>query len=91
MIDNKIKHLRTVFNKWKGELGEEHVRFHIVLNTFLPLMGYDTENCRLEERIGKGFCDILVPIQNKATLLIEVKIGEHILTNNDIEQVKRYA
>ena len=91
MIDNKIKHLRTVFNKWKGELGEEHVRFHIVLNTFLPLMGYDTENCRLEERIGKGFCDILVPIQNKATLLIEVKNGEHILTNNDIEQVKRYA
>lgn len=91
MIDNRIKQLRTVFNKWKGELAEEHVRFHIVLNTFLPLMNYETENCRLEEKIGKGFCDIIVPIQNKTTLLIEVKNGEHSLTNNDIEQVKRYA
>ena len=49
----------------EGELGEEHVRFHIILNTFLPLMNYDIENCRLEEPIGKGFCDILVPVKGK--------------------------
>lgn len=91
MLDNRIKELRMVLNKWKGELREEHVRFHIILNTFLPLMNYDTKNCRLEERIGKGFCDVLVPINDKTTLLIEVKNGEHVLTNNDIEQVKRYA
>lgn len=91
MVDSKIKELRMVFNKWKGELGEEHVRFHIILNTFLPIMNYETDNCRLEEKIGKGFCDILVPIKGKKTLLIEVKNGEHVLTNTDIEQVKRYA
>lgn len=90
-MDSRIKELRMVFNKWKGELAEEHIRFHIILNTFLPLMNYETDNCRLEEKIGKGFCDILVPIKDKKTLLIEVKNGEHVLTNNDIEQVKRYA
>lgn len=91
MVDSRIKQLRMVFNKWKGELGEEHVRFHIILNTFLPLMNYDIENCRLEEPIGKGFCDILVPIKENKSLLIEVKNGEHVLTNNDIEQVRKYA
>ena len=84
MVDSKIKELRMVFNKWKGELGEEHVRFHIILNTFLPIMNYETDNCRLEEKRAKGFCDILVPIKGKKTLLIEVKNGEHVLTNTDI-------
>lgn len=91
VIDNKIKSLRKIYNNWKGALGEEHVRVHIILNTFLPLMGYETENCKLEEKIGKGFCDIFVPIRDKTALLIEVKNGEHILTNNDIGQVKKYA
>lgn len=54
-------------------------------------MNYETENCKLEERIGKGFCDILVPIKEKRNLLIEVKNGEHVLNNYDIEQVKKYA
>ena len=91
MIDQRIKQLRTVFNKWKNESREEHIRFHVILNKFLPLMGYDTENCKLEEKISKGFCDIIVPIKDKITLLIEVKNGEHKLTNNDIAQVKNYA
>ena len=42
-MDSRVKELRVVFNKWKGELGEEQVRFHIILNTFLPLMNYETE------------------------------------------------
>ena len=91
ILDNKIRELRTVFNKWKNELAEENIRFHVVLNTFLPLMGYETDNCKLEEKIGKGFCDIIVPIKDKQTLLVEVKNGWHVLDNNDIEQVKRYA
>ena len=70
MVDSKIKELRMVFNKWKGELGEEHVRFHIILNTFLPLMNYETDNCRLEEKIGKGFCDIPVLYLLHISLLV---------------------
>lgn len=91
MIDNRVKQLRTVFNKWKDELGEEHIKIHIILNTFLPLMNYETENCKFETSIGKGFSDILVPIQDKRSLLIEVKHGKCVLTNKDIEQVKTYA
>ena len=90
-MDGRIKELRRIYNKWESEPGEEHIRIHIVLNTFLPLMNYETENCKLEERIGKGFCDLLVPINDKDTLLIEVKNGKHVLTNDDIEQAKRYA
>lgn len=91
MKNEKIKNLKTVYNKWKGMLGEEYVKFHIILNTFLPMMNYETDNCKLEEKIVKGFCDILIPIKEKGDLLIEVKNGEHILSNEDIGQVKRYA
>lgn len=90
-MDNRIKELRVVYNKWKSDPGEEHIRIHVILNSFLPLMNYETDNCKLEEPIGKGFCDVLVPIKGNIALVIEVKKGSHVLTNNDIEQVIRYA
>lgn len=91
MMNNKIKQLRAVFNKWKENSMEENIRVHVILNSFLPLMGYETSDCELEKGIGKGFCDMFVPIKDRTTLLIEVKNPKHSLTNNDIDQVKAYA
>ena len=33
-MDSRVKELRMVFNKWKGELGEEQVRFHVIQHMF---------------------------------------------------------
>lgn len=52
----KIKQLKLTVAKWEEKLSAENIRFHIILNTFLPLMNYETDNCTFGEIKGKNIC-----------------------------------
>ncbi len=86
-----IKDLRNEFNKRKNDLQEPNIKVHIVTNTFLKYLGYDTDKCIYEAPTGKGYCDILVPTNGDNALVVEVKTGKQPLNEKDIEQIQDYA
>lgn len=86
-----VKELRNEFNKRKNDLQEPNIKVHIVTNTFLKYLGYDSYECIYEVPTGKGYCDILVPINGDNALVVEVKTGKQPLNEKDIEQIQDYA
>ncbi len=90
-MNNTIKTLQKVFQEWENKSSEEEIKVHVIINTFLPQMGYDSSKCHLEKNTGNGFCDIFVPINEETKLPIEVKNGSDPLKVKDIEQIRRYS
>jgi len=86
-----VKDLRNEFNKRKNDLQEPNIKVHIITNTFLKYLGYDTDECIYEVPTGKGYCDILVPTNGDSALVVEVKTGKQPLNEKDIEQIQDYA
>lgn len=86
-----IKKLRKVFEEWKENSSEEEIKVHVIVNTFLPQLNYNSEKCNFEKNMGNGFCDIFVPINEDTVLPIEVKRANENLKEKDIGQIKKYA
>lgn len=97
-MDKIIEHIRSKYEKLKSAqmLKEENIKVNLVMYVFLAELGYDLDNCKLEEWRMPGECDICVKIPKEETgdkdeyLAIETKSGDSALGAKEIHQLINY-
>lgn len=90
-MEQIVKELRNEYKRIEKNLQEDNLRLHIIINTFMEYYGYSVKDCIIEKSMGKGFCDLFIPVTENEVLIIEVKNGKKPLCVKDIEQVQKYA
>ena len=92
-INNIINRIKAEYYKLSAldKLKEENIKQFIIMNIFLPGMGYDidSENVTFEANVKKEFTDITV-LTNNDTLVVETKTGMRKLDYDDIQQIMKY-